>query len=300
MSEFFTSIYEFFYTAINLLGAAFASFRIADIIDIAIIAFLLYKLIVLFRDTRSKQIIKGISVVFIIWMVARLFSLVMLSWMFTKAVDYIIIAALIIFHPEIRRGIEHMGYSKLSPFGLFGNNKADGVQTLEAIDSLCKAVSAMHAEKVGALIVIERDTALSEIVSSGTIIDAKISPELVCNVFYPKSPLHDGAMIVRDNKVYAAACILPLTSDKSVAKELGTRHRAALGLSESADAVVIVVSEETGKISLVKNGKIKRDYNPQTLREELKTILIVETEENKENTFEKIKNIIKTEKKEKK
>ena len=300
MSEFFTSIYEFFYTSINLLGAAFASFRISDIIDIGIIAFLLYKLIVLFRDTRSKQIIKGVSVLLIVWMIARLLNLVMLSWMFTKAVDYLIIAAIIVFHPEIRRGIEHMGYSKFSPFGFLGNHKADAGQTLEAIDGICKAVATMHTDKVGALIVIEKDTALSEIVSSGTVIDAKISPELVCNVFYPKSPLHDGAMIIRDNKVYAAACILPLTSNKNISKELGTRHRAAIGLSESADAVVVVVSEETGKISLVMNGNIKRDYNPQTLREELKSILITENSEDQENTFTKIKKIIKTDKKEKK
>lgn len=300
MSEFFTSIYEFFYTSINLLGAAFASFRISDIIDIGIIAFLLYKLIVLFRDTRSKQIIKGVSVLLIVWIIARLLNLVMLSWMFTKAVDYLIIAAIIVFHPEIRRGIEHMGYSKLSPFGFLGNHKADAGQTLEAIDGICKAVATMHTDKVGALIVIEKDTALSEIVSSGTVIDAKISPELVCNVFYPKSPLHDGAMIIRDNKVYAAACILPLTSNKNISKELGTRHRAAIGLSESADAVVVVVSEETGKISLVMDGNIKRDYNPQTLREELKSILITENSEDQENTFTKIKKIIKTDKKEKK
>lgn len=300
MLDFFTSIYEFFYTAINLIIAAVSSFRIADIIDIAIIAFLLYKLIVLFRDTRSKQILKGISVVLIVWLVARLLSLVMLSWMFAKAVDYIIIAAIIIFHPEIRRGIEHMGYSKFSPLGFFGESKADAKQTLDAIDGICKAVSTMHTDKVGALIVIERNTALSEIVSSGTVLDAKISPELVCNVFYPKSPLHDGAMIVRDNKAYAAACILPLTSNKNIAKELGTRHRAAIGLSESADAAIVVVSEETGNISLALNGKIKRDYNPQTLREELKSILITETDDKKETTLFKIKKIIKTDKKEKK
>ncbi|MBR5451866.1 MAG: diadenylate cyclase CdaA [Clostridia bacterium] len=300
MSEFFTSIYEFFYTAINLIVAAVSSFRVSDVIDIAIIAFLLYKTIVLFRDTRSKQILKGISVVLIVWVVARLLNLVMLSWMFTKAVDYIIIAAIIVFHPEIRRGIEHMGYSKFSPFGFFGENKADAIQTLDAIDGICKAVSVMHTDKVGALIVIERNTSLSEIVSSGTVIDAKISPELVCNVFYPKSPLHDGAMIVRDNKIYAAACILPLTSNKHISKELGTRHRAAIGLSESADAAIVVVSEETGNISLALNGKIKRDYNPQTLREELKSILITDNEDKKETALFKIKKMIKTDKKEKK
>ncbi len=301
MSEFFVSIYDFFYTAINLVMAAITSFRFFDIIDIAIISFLLYKLIILFRDTRSKQIIKGVSVLLIVWIIARIFDLVMLNWMFTKAVDYIIIAAVVIFHPEIRRGIEHMGYSKLSLFELFESKKIDNEKTLESIDALCKAVGTMHTDKVGALIVIERDTALNEIVSSGTIVDAKITPELVCNVFYPKSPLHDGAVIVRDNKIYAAACILPLTANKHLSKELGTRHRAAIGISETADAVVVVVSEETGKISLVVDGVIRRDFNVQTLREELKSILIVENPEKEESRFSKIKSkIIKSDKKEKK
>lgn len=272
MFDFFVAIYEFFYTAFNLLVAAFSSFRVWDVLDIVIIAFVLYKVIILFRDTRSKQLIKGIFILLLIWSVARLLNLIILSWVFSKAVDYVIIASVVIFQPELRRALERVGYSKLKIIG-FGSAAHDESAVLESIDRLCKAVGTMHDGKIGALIVIERDSPLNEIVATGTVIDARVSPELVCNVFYPKSPLHDGAMIIRDNKVYAAACILPLTSRNNVDKELGTRHRAAIGLSETSDAVVLVVSEETGNISLVMNGEIKRNYNPQTLREELKNIL---------------------------
>ena len=300
MPKFLISIYDFFYTAINMVISAFSSFGLNDLLDIAIITFLLYKLIILFRDTRSKQIIKGISVLLVVWALAELLNLVMLKWMFAKAVDYVIIAAIIVFHPEIRRGIEKMGYSKLSPLGFFENKKADENSVVETVDSICKAVSVMQADRTGALIVIERDTALSEIVASGTVVDAKISSELICNIFYPKSPLHDGAMIIRENKICASACILPLTANKHIAKELGTRHRAAIGLSETADALVVVVSEETGNISLVMNGEIKRNYNPHSLREELKSLLIVKENDEKEGTFTKLKKAIKIEKKEKK
>lgn len=293
MAEFFISVYEFFYTGFNLILAAFGSFRIWDVIDIAIITFVLYKAIMLFRDTRSKQIIKGILILLLVWAIARIFNLVIISWVFTKIVDYLVFAALIIFHPELRRAIEKVGYSKFNFLG-FGKDEANQSEKLESINQICRAVGSMHEQKVGALIVIERETALGEIISSGTVVDAKITSELLCNVFYPKSPLHDGAVIVRNERVYAAACILPLTSNNRLSKELGTRHRAAIGLSETADAVVVVVSEETGKISVVVNGKIKRGYSPQTLHEELKGLLITDTEDNeKNNVFVKIKKRIK-------
>ncbi len=294
MAEFFISVYEFFYTGFNLILAAFASFRIWDVIDIFIIAFVLYEAIILFRDTRSKQIVKGILILLLVWAIASIFDFVIIGWAFTKVVDYLVFAALILFHPELRRAIEKVGYSKFNFLG-FGEGKNEDSAKLESINQICKAVGSMHENKVGALIVIERETSLNEIVSTGTVVDAKITPELICNVFYPKSPLHDGAMIIRNERVYAAACILPLTASRRVDKELGTRHRAAIGLSESADAVVVVVSEETGKISVVIDGKIKRGYNPQTLHEELKSVLVTETEDKtNENVFVKIKKKIKT------
>ncbi len=272
MSEFFVSVYEFFYMAFNLILAAFSSFRIWDLLDIGIIAFVMYKAIVLFRDTRSRQLIKGIFVLLLTWSIASLLNLVILRWAFAKAVDYIIIASVIIFQPELRRALERVGYSKLNFLGL-GSDMQKENAALASVDKICKAVGTMHDGKVGALMAIERKTPLNEIVATGTVMNAQISPELICNVFYPKSPLHDGAVIIRDGRLYAAACILPLTSSNSVDKELGTRHRAAIGLSETSDALVIVVSEETGKISLVENGKIKRGYNTQSLREELRQLL---------------------------
>lgn len=282
VAAFFLSIYEFFYTAFNLVIAAFSSFRIVDFIDIIIVWFVIYKAIILFRDTRSKQLIRGIFVLLVIWAFAKLLDLVMIGWLFTKAVDYILIAALVIFQPELRHALESVGYSRIGVFLGLSRKQADESQTIQAIDGICRAVGSMHDKKIGALIVWERETMLSEIVATGTVTDAAITPELVGNIFFPNSPLHDGAMIIRDDKVYAAGCILPLTSSNEVAKELGTRHRAALGLSESSDAIVIVVSEETGVISLVRGGVITRNYNPQSLREVLKSLLIAP-----ENTAEK-------------
>lgn len=290
MANFFLSIYEFFYTAFNLIVAALSSFRIVDVIDIVIIWFVLYKAIVLFRDTRSKQLIKGIFVLFIIWAFAKLLGLVVIGWFFTKAVDYIIIAALLIFQPELRHALERVGYSRFGVFLGLSGNRPEQSETLNAIDGVCKAVGLMHDRKIGALIVWERETMLSEIVATGTVTDACITPELVGNIFFPNSPLHDGAMIVRENKVFAAGCILPLTSNNQISKELGTRHRAALGLSESSDALVIVVSEENGVISLVREGTITRGYNPQSLREDLKKILMNNEEEtDRKNPFVKLK-----------
>lgn len=293
MSAFFVSVYEFFYTAFNLIGAAFSSFRIVDLIDIAVIAFVIYKVIVLFRDTRSKPLLKGIFILLLVWLIAGILDLVVLKWAYTKVVDYVIIAVLIIFQPELRHALERVGYSKINFLGFASSGEREtDADTLSMIDKLCKAVGSMHDTKTGALVVIERDSMLSEIEDSGTVVDASVSPELVCNIFYPKSPLHDGAMIIRDNKIRAAACILPLTSNTDVDKELGTRHRAAIGVSEASDAAVVVVSEETGIISLVINGSIKRGYNPQSLREELKKILVSdENNKRKDNIFIKVKNV---------
>jgi diadenylate cyclase len=280
MSEFFTSIYEFFYTSINLLGAAFASFRISDIIDIGIIAFLLYKLIVLFRDTRSKQIIKGVSVLLIVWIIARLLNLVMLSWMFTKAVDYLIIAAIIVFHPEIRRALEGMGRSNIGR-GIFNIStpEEDRQNILAGIDAVCRASSSLQENKTGALIVFERETGLGEIINTGTVLSAEASPSLIGNIFFPNTPLHDGAVVVRGGRIYAAGCYLPLSEKTDIFKGLGTRHRAAIGLSEQSDAVVIVVSEETGTISIAYQGELFREFTSVSLRRKLTELLGKQNEE---------------------
>lgn len=275
MSAVFVSIYEFFYTAINLIGAAFSNFRVADVLDIVIVWFVLYKIIALFRDTRSKPLVKGIFILLLVWALAKIFNLVVLNWAFAKAVDYVIIAALLIFQPELRHALERVGYSKLNLFGRLSTVGTDRAETLEQI---CTAADRMHRDKVGALIVLERETRLNEMASRGTILDASVSSELLCNLFYPKSPLHDGAVLVREGRVFAAACLLPLSDSPLVAKELGTRHRAAIGLTECTDSVVVIVSEETGTISIAMDGNITRGYTKESLQEKLKEIFLGQTD----------------------
>lgn len=252
---------------INQIFATFANIRFFDIIDICLVAMIVYNAVKFFRDTRAKQLVKGIIVLFLIWVAAQWFDFITIKWMLTKVLDYGIIALAIIFQPELRRALERMGHSKIGLFGR-GQNK-DRESQLKCIDSVCKSVAEMQDKRIGALIVFERNTPLGEIINTGIIVDAEASPELISNIFFPKSPLHDGALIVRDGKLMSAGCILPLTSNDDLSKELGTRHRAAVGVSENSDAVVVVVSEETGTISIAMNGKINRNYSVLELKEEL-------------------------------
>ena len=201
----------------------------------------------------------------------------MLSAVFGSA----IIAFAIIFQPELRRLLERVGQTN---FGYSGSAD-EREMVLDAVDKICKAAGEMQKSKTGALIVFERKTQLGEIINTGTVVDAKVSVSMVNNIFYPKSPLHDGAVIVRDGRIYAAACILPLTSNTEISSKLGTRHRAAIGMSENSDAIVLVVSEETGTISIAYNGTIKRDYNVATAYDEIKSKLIDIYEEKSDNVI---------------
>lgn len=262
----------------NQIFATLSNFRIFDLLDIVLVAMIIYNTVKFFRDTRAKQLVKGIVVLFLVWIVAQWLDLITIKWLLTKVLDYGIIAIAIIFQPELRRALERVGHSKL---GFFGRAQGDErEEKLKCIDAVCKAAGEMQDKKIGALIVFERTTPLGEIINTGTLIDAEASSELIGNVFFPKSPLHDGALIIRGSKLISAGCILPLTANNDLSKELGTRHRAAVGASENSDAVVVVVSEETGNISLAMGGKIKRDYTPITLKEELYTLSDTETEDN--------------------
>ncbi|MDD4699714.1 MAG: diadenylate cyclase CdaA [Oscillospiraceae bacterium] len=272
MEVFFQEIFDSFYTLFNQIIAAFANLRIFDLFDIVIVAFIIYKGIELFRETRAKQLIKGIGVLFVVWVFAQWFELKTIKWLLVKVIDYALIAIAIIFQPELRSALERMGRSKLSSWG-FGQSSEDGFE-IRCIDAVCKAAGSLQDQKVGALIVFERFTRLGEIINTGTIIDAKASPDLICNVFYPKSPLHDGAMVIRNGRISAAGCILPLSSNSELSKELGTRHRAAIGMSENSDALVVVVSEETGNISVALNGSITRGFNSIKLKSHLNSLLI--------------------------
>ncbi len=287
MAEFFSAAFDLVKGFFAQIFMAFADIRIADILDIVIIAYIIYKAAGFIKETRAKILVKGLVFLFIIWIAAQWFDLITLKWILVKFFDYAIIAVAIIFQPELRHALEKMGHSS---FGWFGNNHVneDNEKIKDSIDSICKACSSMSEERVGALIVFERSTPLGEITATGTDINADVSEELVENLFYPKSPLHDGGVVVRKSKIAAAGCILPLTANNELSKELGTRHRAAVGMSESSDALVVVVSEETGKISVCVNGTIERGFNQVTLKEKLYNEILTAEEDGGQKKLTKL------------
>ncbi len=264
-SAFFDAIYSMF----NQIVFAVSNFSFFDLIDILIVAFIVYKAVEFLRESRAGQLIKGILILLVISVLANLFGLVSLKWLLEKLFDYALIAVVVVFQPELRRALEKVGRSSFATIakGQFSDNGSEKIDS--CIAAVCKSVVTMADKKIGALIVFERDTMLGEIANTGTLINADSSSEMIGNIFFPKSPLHDGAMIIRGDKILAAGCILPLTANNDINSQLGTRHRAAIGMSENSDAVVVVVSEETGTISVAMNGVITRDYNSVTLKEVL-------------------------------
>ena len=264
----------------ELLVYVVTNIRIVDILDILVIAFLIYKCIDFFRKTRGGQLVKGLILLLIMSLVAQWLDMVTVNWIMVRIIDSLLIIAVVIFHPEIRRVLERVGTSKLGLLGKGSVTDAEEENLSKCIDAACKAAGTMQEQKCGALMVFERNTQLGEIISTGTLIDAEATSPLICNIFYPKSPLHDGGMILRNGRVYAAGCILPLTQNTHLSRELGTRHRAAVGMSENSDAVVVVVSEETGNISLAVNGELRRGFDAITLHNELAELLIDTTETN--------------------
>lgn len=260
---------------------ALSNIRIFDLIDILAIAYIIYKAIELFRETRAGQLVKGIVILLIIYVFADWFELLTIKWLLLRLADSLIVVAAIIFQPELRRALESVGRSKLGMFARPSSIIENTDDLSHCIASVCKAVGNMQESKTGALIVFERKTGLGEIIDTGTQLDAKPSVELVQNVFYPKSPLHDGAMVIRGTRIVSAGCILPLTGDNTLSSQLGTRHRAAIGMSEVSDALVVVVSEETGNISVAQNGKIERNFNQISLMERLTENLVVVDETEK-------------------
>jgi len=231
------------------------------------------------RDSRAEQLIKGIVLLVVAFFGAKFLELKALQYLISILFDNALILLVVVFQPEIRRALEQMGHTRISNFG--GKNDPD--KTKEAIASICGAVEILQRQRMGALIVFERNTKLGDIINSGTIVDADPSAELIGNIFFNKAPLHDGAMIIRGGRVYAAGCILPLTSDITISSSLGTRHRAAVGMSENSDAVVVVVSEETATISLAQGGTLTRDFTPKTLRIALESEMLSDLAEDESN-----------------
>lgn len=260
------SIIDFFSQVKGLFG----TFGIIDAVDIAFVALMIYLLVRVVRETRAMQLIKGIFLLVFIYFVVTFFGMGASSYIMRMIFTNILIFLVILFGPEIRNILEQMGKgaARNSLLNIF--NSGVGVDVAEmqrTIDSVCKSCAEMSDDKIGALIVFENETLLGDIISSGTLLDAEASKELIGNVFYPKSPLHDGAMVIRRDKIYAAGCILPLTKNNDISSSLGTRHRAAIGMSEQSDAIVFVVSEETGAISCAIDGKLQHDISTGDMRD---------------------------------
>ncbi len=285
MGAFFDAIYTFW----NQIIFAISSMRIPfDIIDILAVAFIIYKAIGFLRDTRAGQLVKGAVVLLLVYLVANWFHLASIQWLLSKIVNAVIILAAVIFQPELRRLLEQMGRTKFSKYqGLDDSN----AELSRCVDEITRAIATLQSNKTGALIVFERTTQLGDIINTGTIIDANCSASMVNNIFFPKSPLHDGALIIRDGKLYAAGCILPLTQREDLSIQLGTRHRAGIGMTEDSDAVVLMVSEETGTISIAINGNITRNYNAVSAGAELRRYLL-DDEQNNVNSVVAALNLI--------
>lgn len=245
------------------------SIRIWSAFDILIVAIIFYKLYQLIEETRAEQLLKGIVFIFLLVPISSFFKLTMLNWILSNTLPIGFIAVVIIFQPEIRKALEHIGRTTLSEVHVI-----DSDQLIEnALNEITNAAQDLSSSKTGALIVIEQTTGLNEIIDSGTKIDAIISSALLENIFVVNTPLHDGATIIRNGRIIASGCFLPLSDNNTISKKLGTRHRAALGISEVSDALTVVVSEETGTISLAVNGKLTSNYNKDKLKDILTKII---------------------------
>ncbi len=251
-----------------------------DIIDIILVAFIIFQAIRMVRETRAEQLFKGLVALLLIYLVSSWVGFRTLGFLLSTILNNAVVVLLIIFQPEVRRILEQLGRSKLSEtLKVLGSSNEDAVgriRLIRLIDALCDSCAYLAKQKMGALIVIEEKTKLGEIIKSGTIIDADPSKELIGNIFFVNSPLHDGAMVVRNGRLYAAGCFLPLSDSQDLDSSLGTRHRAALGMSENSDALVIILSEETGIISTAKNGVLKRNYTLEQLNDFLRDELLGE------------------------
>ena len=234
------------------------------ILDISIVLFLAYKLLKLSKNTRAWQLLKGIMLLIVVTWLSSLLGLNILNYILTSFMTYGVIILIVIFQPELRRALEQLGTSKLTKF--FGIDKDLATKTKENIYKIVIATLELAKNKTGALIVIERDIKIKDIINTGILIKGEISPQLIVNIFEPKTPLHDGAVVISENQIMAAACMLPLASDRDIAKELGTRHRAGIGISKESDAIAIIVSEETGKISIAKDGTLIADLKEDSLK----------------------------------
>ncbi len=274
---------EHFGTYFEQIKRAIFSFNsLGDILDVILVAFVIYSAIKLIKNTRAFQLVKGVILLAAVYFIVSLLNMEASKYLLSLLFGNLLIILVIIFSPEIRNVLESVGRSSVSNFNIFNFKNRDETEIQESINSsinsVCRACSDMSDKQIGALIVFEKDTLLGEISKTGTTLDATVTTELICNIFFPKAPMHDGAVIIKDGRVVAAGCILPLTGHNNLSSELGTRHRAAVGMSETSDAVVVVVSEETGMISVAERGVLNRDISAGDLREILTKSFIKEND----------------------
>jgi diadenylate cyclase len=255
----------------EIIGNLVNGFTFVDAIDISIVAFIMYKILEFIKETRAQQLIRGLVILIVIFFVSDLLNFYVLNWVMKSTMTIGIFAFVVLFQPELRRGLEYMGRSG---FVRDSFRDIDKEHAKEVVNTFVETVGKFSENRLGALIVIERQTTLNDIIETGTILDAELSTELLGNLFYEGAPLHDGAVIVRGDRAYAAGCVLPLTQNNELSKDLGTRHRAGIGITEKSDAITIIVSEETGVISIAEDGNFERFLDQKTIEKRLLSIYV--------------------------
>lgn len=279
--EFFSDFFK------NFFGETLRNIGVKDVIDILMLSIVLFFIYNLIRDSRAWKLIIGLIVMLVISVIAEVFDMSALGFIFGNFQQLGLIAILVLFQPEFRTALERVGGTPLTGIKSIAANSEALAIINKQIEATCTAAADLSRDKLGALIVIERSTKLGDFIRSGVEIDSVVSPFVIRNIFFNKAPLHDGAVIVRNGRIAAAGCFLPLSTKEDIDKDLGTRHRAAIGLTEVSDAVVIIVSEETGKISLAVGGTLERNYNYATLKQELNRLLVPQVAENVKNKISK-------------
>ena len=286
--DFITGLWDTFVALLH-------TFSLSDALDVLLVSFIIYNGIKLIRETRAEQLVKGIIILMGVYAASVVIHLNMMRTLLDYFFNFTIIALLVIFQPEIRRALEQIGRSKLGGKYWFQISSEEAEKALQkkrkCLNAVVEASGKFQKSKTGALMVFEMQTKLGDIIDTGTIVNAEPSVPLIGNIFWNKAPLHDGAMVIRDGVIYAAGCILPLTKSDTVSVDLGTRHRAAIGMCENSDAVVVVVSEETGQISIAVNGVLTRNYTRETLQSALEALLLPEENANGEKRTSRIPSI---------
>ena len=268
--------------------AQITTVEISDVIDIALVSIIIYYAFVFIRDRRAGKLAIGVLVMVVLQIISGLLDMRTMKFILENVFQVGLIAIIVVFQPELRSALEKVGTEPLK--GFKGMSDQKNVQAREGVVScICDAVCDLSKDKTGALIVIERGTKIGDVIKSGTVIDAESTPFLLKNIFFKNAPLHDGAVVIRGGRIYAAGCFLPLSTNSDIIKDLGTRHRAAIGMSENSDAVVVVVSEENGTISVACEGNLKRNFNFASLRRELLKLLVVPENDSQKSVGSKIK-----------